>query len=82
MVSHLLLARSRVIEESSRNHTIKHICQSKPILQEKKEQGLSGEEIERLTGFIGSLEKAFGACSLALSGKSLLSYGLHASEQL
>ncbi|GAV81994.1 LOW QUALITY PROTEIN: UBN2_3 domain-containing protein, partial [Cephalotus follicularis] len=40
----------------------------------------NSEEIERTRNLLESLEKPSGACSLALSGKSPFSFGLHASK--
>lgn len=54
---------------------------SQSFRKKREQEELSGKEIERLRGLIGSLEKSSGACSLALSGKSLLSFGLHISEK-
>ncbi|GAV76355.1 UBN2_3 domain-containing protein, partial [Cephalotus follicularis] len=50
------------------------------MLEPTGERSFNSEEIERIRNLLGSLEKPLGACSLALSGKSPFSFGLHASK--
>ncbi|GAV81108.1 LOW QUALITY PROTEIN: UBN2_3 domain-containing protein, partial [Cephalotus follicularis] len=51
------------------------------IRAEHSQRGFKREEIKRIRNLLGSLEKPSGACSLALSGKSPFSFGLHASKR-
>ncbi|XP_024021990.1 uncharacterized protein LOC112091778 [Morus notabilis] len=54
--------------EQSKTYGQAHLTEQDNPPEKKEQEGLSGEEIERLRGLIGSLEKPSGACSLALSG--------------
>ncbi|GAV66138.1 LOW QUALITY PROTEIN: UBN2_3 domain-containing protein, partial [Cephalotus follicularis] len=66
-------------EIPSLEETISLIRAEEITMTEKK--GFNSEEIERIRNLLGSLEKTSGACSLALSGKSPFSFGLHASKR-
>ncbi|GAV76996.1 UBN2_3 domain-containing protein, partial [Cephalotus follicularis] len=50
-------------------------------MKDRRKKGFNCEEIERIRNLLGSLEKPSGACSLALSGKSPFSFGLHALKR-
>ena len=67
--------------EQQKSYSQVHLTEQANPLGKKEQEGLSVEEIERLRGFIGSLENPSSACSLALSSKCLLPFGLHASEK-
>ena len=58
-----------------------HMTEQTNQSEEKEKGGLNIEEIEKLKGLIGSLDKPSGACSLALTGKSSFLFGLHVSEK-
>ncbi|GAV76366.1 LOW QUALITY PROTEIN: UBN2_3 domain-containing protein, partial [Cephalotus follicularis] len=56
------------------------LIRAEESLRGQRKEGFNSEVIERIRNLLGSLEKPSGACSLALSGKSPFSFGLHASK--
>lgn len=63
-------------------HLIEQTSQQISHSEGQVKESLSNEEIERIKGLLGSLDKPSGACSLALSGKSPFSFSLNASEKI
>ena len=63
-----------------------HKPQAQMVEQPKTEEnsateGFNNEEIEKLKSLLESLEKPFGACTLALSGKPPFSFCMNASHE-